>query len=74
MNKKKIKAPKLIKNPEPCTPVWFEMHVGLCVMVEGQRQHAAEYLRSVANDIEHGSTSGITGPLNLTNGKWFANR
>lgn len=61
-------------SPLPGTPEWSNMHTTVAVMVEGKRHAICAYLRSVANSIEMGCTSGMTGDANPARGQWIGTR
>lgn len=50
------------------------MHNVVSVMVEGRRKHIAKYLRDVADAIDMGCTSGMTGDANPARGRWIGLR
>lgn len=61
-------------SPAPSSPEWAEMHNVVSVMVEGRRKHIAQYLRQVADSIDMGCTSGMTGDANPARGRWIGLR
>lgn len=61
-------------SPSPSSPEWAEMHNVVSVMVEGRRKHIAQYLRQVADAIDMGCTSGMTGDANPARGRWIGLR
>jgi hypothetical protein len=61
-------------DPQPGTYEWTQMHTTVAVMVEGRRCHIAEYLRQVADSIDMGCTSGMTGDANPARGNWIGTR